>query len=575
MISLLLLLALPAAAGPAPVDPCKPPFASITTCPDNYMPFPVQLPVSVGDKNAIAALVQAAQALEVLEKKARTDLTLAGVMYRANTDKTSAKAVADRQQLNKKGDDLRLAKLATQTAYDAAIAKTADVYRLTPRVVDFSQDASLGEPWRAMRPWLPRYSTEETVDKITGQWRRRDLTELANEEAENKAEAAALGVTGWRLPAGANTDIKTGQMRIFGYAVFDDKGKVNPDHLAALILHETTHWVDSVSAAGKIHTLADKYALEARAYANMARLNAALGNQAEATAQTKVAAQYEIQRAESKRLGLTADQIRINPHYRRWLRVPETSDMRGGGSNPGDPESQKVAGEESFLDGLPRLGDASANARDITRTLVEREQREREEYQRRDHAAFLARRAAQEAAVRAAYQYLKTAAGLACADPEAFQRESEGGAVISVGINDLDFGSFLSSDINEVGWKSLGVKPNACQEAVMRQMIQTRGQVSPGTVAVWANAYRNAHPSLLKRFATSIGEFFEVKAGYVEEASRAESSSASSSSGSTSSEPKQAPEERQSQSPPREYTGGNREREAAGRLRGIDATKKW
>lgn len=404
---------------------------------------------------------------------------------------------------------------------------------------------------------------------------RRDPQDLAAEDAAYKAEAANLGISSWRLPFSGSTDIKTGQIRIFGNSVLDAKGNVNPDHLAAMILHETTHWVDAVSAAGKKHTLAEKYELEARAYANMARLNTNLGNHAEAKRQDGIAAQYEIQRVESKKLGLTPDLIRGNPYYRRWLRVSDTSDIRGSGSNPGEPEPQKASGDESFLDGLARLGDASANARDITRTLVEREQREREEYQRRDHAAFLARRAAQEAAVRAAYQYLKTAAGLACSDPEAFQRESEGGAVISVGINDLDFGSFLSSDINEVGWKSLGVKPNACQEAVMRQMIHTRGQVSPGTVAMWANAYRNAHPSLLKRFATSIGEFFEVKAGYVEETSRAESSYWSSSSGSSSSQPKQAPEERQSQSRPTEYTGGNREREAAGRLRGIDATKKW
>lgn len=531
------------------------------------------MPVSIADKDAIADLVRKAQAFELLEIKARTDMTLAGVKYRANTDINSPTALIDRQAYIQAADKLREAKLSTQTEYDAAIAETVSVYRLTPPTVDFTQDKSLGEPWRAIERWLPRYSSEEFINPETGRPGRKDKKRLDEEAAQKRNAAAALGLSVSITPVGGDTNLVTGKMRIFGTAVFDSKGQIKPDQFAALILHETIHWVDTVSRAGKFHTPAEKYRLEARAYERMAKLNSSLENHAEAAAQAAVAAQYKTQESVSLNENLTFDQIKVHPHYRRWLRVAETSDMQGSGVNSGDAESRKAGGEESFLDGLSRIGDASVNARDVTRALVEREQREREEYQRRDHAAFLARRAAQEAAVRAAYHYLKTAAGLACSDPEAFQRESEGGVVISVGINDLDFGSFLSSDINEVGWKSLGVKPNACQEAVMRQMIKTRGQVSPGTVAVWANAYRNAHPSLLKRFATSIGEFFQVKAGYVEETSRAESSS--SSSGSTSSEPKQAPEERQSQSPPSEYTGGNREREAAARLRGIDATKTW
>lgn len=165
MISLLLLFAIPVAAGPAPVDRCKPPYSSITTCADNYMPFPVQLPVSVAEKNRITALVKAAQAFEVLEIQARTDMTLAGVKYRANSDKNSTNALVDRHAYIQAADKLRQAKLSTQSAYDTAIAETASVYRLAPKVIDFSQDLSLGEPWRAMRPWLPTYSTEETFNK--------------------------------------------------------------------------------------------------------------------------------------------------------------------------------------------------------------------------------------------------------------------------------------------------------------------------------------------------------------------------------------------------------------------------
>lgn len=567
MIPLLILLALPAAAGPAPADPCKPPYASITTCPDNYMPFTIQTPVSVADKDAITILVKAAQATEALETTARTDWVLAGVKYRAIDDKNSAKAAKALQDYDDFAKKLRQAKLATQTAYDAAIAETASVYHLTPPIADFTQDQSLGEPWRAMQPWLPRYSTEEIRDLVTGQLRRRDPQELAKEEGANHAEAAALGLSGWRMPAGASTDIRTGQMRIFGTAVFDDKGRISPDQFATLILHETIHWVDSVSKAGKFHTPAAKYRLEARAYANASKLNAALGNHADAAAQSATAAQYKTQADESARLNLTFPQIKVDPYYRRWLRVPDTADVKGSGVNPGDPESQKAGGEESFLDGLERMRDASVQARETARALDERERKEREDWQRRDHAAFMARIAARDAAVRAAYQYLKTAAGLACANPEQFLRESQGGAVISAGVDQLDFSNFLSSDINEVGWKSIGIKPNDCQEEVMRKMIYSREPVGPATVAAWANSYRNAHPGILKRFVTSVNDLFESKGSYETESRRAESSS----------EPtrRQEPENRQAEPPSHSGRSGSSDDFAKRQLRGIDITKKW
>lgn len=573
MIRLFVLLALPAAASPAPPDPCKPPYASITTCPDNYLPFPIQVPPSVADKDAITILIKAAQAAEAVEVKVRTDWVAAGVKYRANVDKNSTYAAKDLQDYDNLAGKLRQAKLATQTAYDAAISRTASVYRLTPPIADFSQDPSLGEPWRAMQPWLPRYSTEEIPDPKTGQMRRRRPEELASEEAANRAAAIALGTSGWRMPAGASTDVRTGRMRIFGTAVLDANGKVNPDQFAALILHETTHWVDAVSKAGKFHTPADKYQLEARAYASMAKLNAALGNAAEATAQSATAAQYLAQQLESSRNNLTFDQIKADPNYRRWLRVADTADVQGSNPNPGDPEPTKAGGEETFLDDLDRMGETSTRSRKIARAIIDRDQKEREDWQRRDHAAFMARIAARDAAVRAAYQYLKTAAGLACANPDQFLRESQGGAVISAGVDQLDFSNFLSSDINEVGWKSIGIKPNDCQEEVMRKMIYSPGPVGPAAVAAWASAYRNAHPGILKRFVMSVNDLFESKGSYEEVSRRAEAPSEPT----RHPEPENRPAESPRQVDPPAHSGrsGSSDDYAKRQLRGIDITKKW
>lgn len=156
--------------------------------------------------------------------------------------------------------------------------------------------------------------------------------------------------------------------------------------------------------------------------------------------------------------------------------------------------------------------DGALNLR--TLAMSERERAERAQSNRRDDAEFMRRVDEAEAVRRAAYRFIKTAAGLACSDPEAFDSQSQDGQIVGAGIDEPYLSSYLMQDENEVGWKSLGVKPNGCQKDVIEKLINSSGPVAPGVIAGWARAYRDAHPSLLRRFATSLNELFESKGDY-------------------------------------------------------------
>lgn len=560
MKALLLLgsLAVSAPAATLP-DPCQPPFGSVTDCPDKYMPHPIQTPPSTTDKAAIQTLINAGTASLLTERAKRVVWATAKVAVEGLGDMTSAEAGAAIAAYEKAAGELRDAKLATQKAYDKAIIETVRIYRLTPPVSDFSQDQHIREQLRSRRSWAPRFSQEEILDKKTGAMRQRTPQERKALDTELYNQAQALGMTNRPQPAAANTEHATGQIR-----VFQDSFQ-NPDILAALIYHETTHWVDFMANGGKVRSPGEKYRLEARAYARQAQLYASLGLVVEARNATGIATQYLKQEAEAKSKHLTFDHLVVDPVYSRWLQ----------GSTPADPvvtdhPETGVTGEDRFLEDLERMRGVSDEARATARRRNEIEQAEREERQKLDHVALMRRIAAEEELWRAAYRYIKTAAGLACADPRAFASQAQGGAVVSASVDELAFSSYLSQDINEVGWKSIGVKPNDCQREVMNKIIYSRAPVGPSDIAGWALAYRNAHPTLLKRFATSVGEFFETKGSYEAERGRADSSPNQRSDA----EGRRESEEPRSESRP-EPRNGYREGEAVRQARGIDATKVW
>ena len=203
--------------------------------------------------------------------------TLAEKQSRINAIAAANSAAADQKAAIDKLDDLKLnvgpedsdyvkqlqvAQTATAEKYDLyneVIRLAVIFYKLTPPVSDFTGDsrAALGPP---AKPWLPRYSEREKFEN--GHFRMRNDKEL-------KAETAMNGG-----PAGART-WGQGEILMFSQAFTNPDVLANPDALALLIYHETSHWVDIVGKTGgfrksdlpyiSFETERDAYAREAKA----------------------------------------------------------------------------------------------------------------------------------------------------------------------------------------------------------------------------------------------------------------------------------------------------------------------
>lgn len=144
-------------------------------------------------------------------------------------------------------------------AYNAAIEKTIDLYQLSPKVTDPINHMQFSA--EGMRPWAPRYSENETYerDQATGILMGRRLGDEEKREIWKRRGVTFSANTPVPPANGAGTSKNGARIALFPGAFS------SPDHLASLIFHETTHWLDR-NARGRAANPSEHFESEIRAY---------------------------------------------------------------------------------------------------------------------------------------------------------------------------------------------------------------------------------------------------------------------------------------------------------------------
>jgi len=381
---LALLISLASVAG-ASSDVCK--QTDIVGCPDAFMPKPRAYS---GSTDGIMSEIRIAQQAKKDEELKRGAWEAAGneveriIRDKKSSTETKAADLAAKAALYKDAAaTLKQARKATADAYNSVISRVIMTYHLTPPVTDFSNDPSLPINLRsgpAMSMWSPHFSEDEIRDNTTGKMRLRTGEEIQQEIATQLQRQRANGLPENAAPHGAVTDLKHGNIMIFA-STFE--GQDAPLQLAALIAHETTHWVDAIQVAGKVRTPYQQFELESRGYAAQARFLDLQGRANEAAAIRETSEQYEKQAQTAARKNLTFAAIRVDPTYQNWLTVS------GMNSNS---EGRPVAARSKF----PGADDAGASDIDAAvakelahaRTEIEKQKAVQTEANRRDAAAL-------------------------------------------------------------------------------------------------------------------------------------------------------------------------------------------
>lgn len=249
-----------------------------------------------------------------------------------------------------------------------AITLTRDIYGLTPGVVvapahDPDMPGSV-----EIRPWNPIYSENQELDE-SGHGRL--LSEKEKLELARKAG----------LPPGSKIDHDAGTSRDDARIVMFPHAFERPEMLAAMIMHETVHWLDR-AARGTISLPFDSFTSEEKAYTLVANEATAFGLTPDDVASMKNMAVIYAKQAKLSP-GLTWGQVET--HHKDWLfsSSPSTDDDN---PSPGRPEPTKEQADISFLDSWRQATGAviesKARVEEQARLDKERLEREREEQER-------------------------------------------------------------------------------------------------------------------------------------------------------------------------------------------------
>ena len=127
--------------------------------------------------------------------------------------------------------------------------------------------------------------------------------------------------------------------------------------------------------------------------------------------------------------------------------------------------------------------------------------------QERSHRELASRKEADQSA----YKFLLSVIGLACSNPGQYRYQIEhAGRSVDLEINTDVLSALFNQDAYHNGSKSVGRGPNSCQETILRRIISTNGPMTTTDFLRWAMEYREAHPSLLHQFTSSVGDFIEA-----------------------------------------------------------------
>lgn len=273
-----------------------------------------------------------------------------------------------------------------------AIERTIHIYGLEPHVKVAPAHPRDLPGAIDVKPWNPRYSENQGLDK-DGHGRLK-----TNDEKLDLARRAGL-------PAGSKMDLDGGTHRDSGAIGLFPHAFEKPELLAAVILHETVHWLD-VAASGRQVGPYESFVSEQKAYGTVIGQATTLGLTNDyVKSMARLQARYARQAPQA--VGLTWGQVERNHSDWMFNEVPEPTD---GDAVMGHPEQTKVQGEEDFLGSWQR--EAENISRKAQAALQEAEKAARLERERREEAARLAqprvatRREMDELAAKCGYQLI-------------------------------------------------------------------------------------------------------------------------------------------------------------------------
>lgn len=294
LLSLLFVTAPPLAA--APNERCLQPNATIEDCPDHYHSRLKDHPDPAEVRAADQAATQAAQAIAAehyaadLWKKAKQKLASAPTdsfwdLINGTHSDAYGKAARELRDADAAWEARRR---ETDAATALAVTAASEAYGLVPPKTDFSNG---GTPGKWPMPWNPAFSRREKRDPVTGEIRMKTPDELDAETLMLAARPGPIGLAP-RKPTAGVTSNATGSIGLYQTAF--ETGKA--EDLAAMIVHETTHWVQVMSVGSrKDVTLLESFQGEVEAYRRMGKFYEKAGQAQTALACAATADQYAVQ----------------------------------------------------------------------------------------------------------------------------------------------------------------------------------------------------------------------------------------------------------------------------------------
>lgn len=329
---------------------------SVADCPWNFMPVPV--PPSIAAKKKVEKALVAIKTAEINEKASAEKLAdrLNFIRFELEEENNkrffrrtikaedvAAAALLDQEYVFRQ-ENLRTATNATYMAHNAAIREAMSAYHLLPPVTDFTGDPRAAEVNMVDQPWLPHYSRREIRDKNTGQWRKRDAEDLAQERLEN-------AVVGGGVMAARTRG--NGVMEFYGQAFS------SPEELAINLYHETSHWVDIAGRSGgfKVGNPPEvSFRTEQHAYERAAAFAKQIG--ANPQRHQDLANQFKLQAKITEDEHLTKAQILTDPRFQLWI------GKRWEGSLAMAPAEPDISpGDEALLQKMMAAAQANARSR--------------------------------------------------------------------------------------------------------------------------------------------------------------------------------------------------------------------
>lgn len=489
---------------------CRP--ANVVHCPEGFYAAPGT--ASKRDKDAVSRAIQ--DALDARLRRIEEEKALALLAEYVNNPSLDPRNRTVDKLTSLFYEAQRARKAAEDAEYDlfnAAVAVAVPAYNLTPPRTSFP-DSPRG---KETNPWNPRFSKLEKYDKKSLRWRARTDKEIEDEAAATPAddgrERPPLGVF-------AAQTWSDGRISMHWLAFVRNAGTrrspvyiPDPDGLAALIAHETVHWVREHRAKDSTSRMRifESYAGEAEGNAAQADLLRKQGNPS--------AAEFS---GYSQRYLEQARQMAGMPEDITWEQVermhPDWLPVGGHGRAlpPGVPAPAEPGGidglewardhsERSFAESLGSLGDLAADAR----RAADAHESGREAHRERERQERLARLAQNEARQSAAWDYLVATARLACTDPDSLEEQVRLKRAVGADADSLYLMDRLAKT-QASGWDNLGKGLSACGQTLINRLLRNRGPAAVYDLLGWAREYRQQNPSLGESISGALIEFFDA-----------------------------------------------------------------